>query len=190
MELKGSKTEKNLLTAFAWESQERNQFTFFSKNAEKEGYHQISRILMDIAEHERIHAKNFFRNLPAGKAEITSTFFSGEIRTTGENLKVAIESKCEISIPTYGDYAQVARDEGFEEIARLFHNTIVAEKFHSRILKKFLKLIDDNTVWVSKEPVEWVCVKCGFTVEAKEPPGKCSACDHPKEYFEMLNLNF
>ena len=186
MELKGSQTEKNLLMAFAGESQARNRYTYFAKIAEKEGYHRISRIFLETAEQERIHAKNFFRELPGGDAEITATFPSGVIGKTVDNLKASIAGEHEEASELYPAFAQIARDEGFEEIARLFLNVVVAEQMHEKRYSKLLKLIEDDTIWKREEPVFWTCSKCGFTFEECEPPEQCPACKHPKEYFELL----
>lgn len=190
MELKGSQTEKNLLTAFAGESQARNRYTYFAKVAEKEGYHRIGRVFLQTAEHERIHAKNFFRELPGGDAEITATYPSGVIGNTTGNLKASIAGEHEESSEIYPAFAQVARGEGFEEIARLFLNVVVSEQMHEKRFKKLLKCIEEDKVWKRGEPVVWTCSKCGFTIEDNEPPEKCPACAHPKEYFEILNESF
>lgn len=183
MELKGSRTEKNLLISFAGESQARNRYSFFAKIAEKEGYHQVSRIFLETAEQERIHAKNFFRSLPGGVCEITATFPSGVLDTTVENLKESIAGEHEENSKLYPECAQIARDEGFEEIARMFLNIAVAEKYHEARYGKLLKNLQDGKVWKRDEPVSWTCSKCGFTFDGKEPPGKCPACQHPREYF-------
>jgi rubrerythrin len=189
MELSGSKTEKNLVTAFLWESQERNRFSFFSNTAEKEGYHKISRVLATIAEHERIHAKNFFRELPGGQVQITAKFFSGKIGKTEENLKSALEGKNAKLFKMYSEFGQIARDEGFEDIARIFLNVIIAEKTHENMLKKALKCVESGMSWKRDDNATWICSKCGFVIEDKEPPSKCPACNHPKEYFEILFEN-
>lgn len=186
MELKGSQTEKHLLMAFAGESQARNRYTYFAKVAEKEGYHRISRIFFETAEHERIHAKNFFRELPGGDVEITATFPAGVIAKTADNLRASIAGEHEEATEIYPAFAQVARDECFESIARLFLNVVVAEQMHEKRFKKLLKCIEDDKVWKRDEPVFWTCSKCGFTIENNEPPEQCPACAHPKEYFEIL----
>ena len=190
MELKGSQTEKNLLIAFAGESQARNRYTYAAKVAEKEGYHRISRIFFETAEQERIHAKNFFRALPGEHVEITASFPAGVIGNTTENLKAAIEGEHEESSELYPKFAQIARDEGFEDIARRFLNVVVSEQMHEKRFKKLLKCIEDDKVWKRDEPAVWTCAKCGFTSEDNEPPEKCPACDHPKEYFEIYNDRF
>jgi len=184
--MKGSRTEKNILAAFAAESQARNHYTFFASEAEKEGYHKISRILLEIADQERIHAKNFFRHLPGGKCEIKMTFPSGTIGTTIENLKIAINEELETHTKTYPEFAKVAREEGFEDIARMFLNISIAEKLHEKRFRKLLKTIEDSTVWKAGENTTWICSKCGFIQEGAEPPTKCPACMHPKEYYEVF----
>ncbi|MBU1024188.1 rubrerythrin family protein [bacterium] len=190
MEIKGSQTEKNLLKAFAGESQARNRYTFFAKAAKKEGYYQVARLFLETAEHERIHAKNFFRELPGGDLEITAKFPSGVIGTTEENLKSSIAGEHEENSFLYPEFAQVARNEGFEDLARLFLSVVVVEKMHEKRFSKLLKRVDEDTVWKRDETVRWVCTKCGFTYEDKEPPGKCPCCKHPKEYFEVFVENY
>ena len=183
--MKGSRTEKNLLAAFAAESQARNHYTFFASEAEKEGYHMISRVLLEIADQERIHAKNLFRHLPGGTCEIKMKFPSGITGTSIENLKIAIDEELETHTKTYPEFAKVAREEGFEDIARLFLNISIAEKLHEKRFRKMLKMIEDGAVWKRAENTIWICTKCGFTMEGTEPPPKCPACMHPKEYYEV-----
>jgi len=186
MVTKGSRTEKNLLTASLAESLARNQYSFFASQAEKEGYHQISRIFNEISDHERIHAKNFFKYLPGGTCEIKSCFPSSVVGSTLENLKQACDEELDAHSKLYPEFAKVARDEGFEDVARMFLNVAIAEKLHERRFRKLLKTVEEGKIWKNAENSIWLCSKCGFNMEGKEPPAKCPSCQHPKEYFEVF----
>jgi rubrerythrin len=186
MVTKGSRTEKNLLTAFMLESQARNLYTFFASQAEKEGYHQILRIYLEVADHERIHAKNFCRNLPGGKCELKVALSTSVVGSTLENLKFTCDEESEAHTRLYPEFAKAARDEGFEDIARLFLNVAIAEKLHEKRFRKLLKTAEEGKAWKGRENTIWVCSKCGFNIEGEEPPAKCPACQHPKEYFESF----
>ena len=188
--MKGSRTEKNLMTAFMLESQARTLYTFFASAAEKEGYHQICRIFLEVADNERIHAKSFIRHFPGGSCEIKMTCQSEVVGTTIENLKLAISDEANAQSKLYPEFAKVAREEGFEDVARLFLNVAIAEKLHERMFRKLLKNIEEGTVWKRGENTTWICTKCGFNFQGTEPPPKCPACQHPREYFEILIENF
>lgn len=186
---KGSRTERNLLVAFISESQARNRYTFFASQAEKEGYHKVSSIFLEVADHERIHAKNFIRLLPGGTCEIKMTFPSAGVGSTIENLKFSIDDELETHSKLYPEFAKIARDEGFEDAARLLLNVATAEKLHERRFRKLLKTIEDGKIWKDDESTVWICSKCGFNTQGVEPPAKCPACQHPKEYFNIFHEN-
>ncbi|KAF2955097.1 rubrerythrin [Marinitoga sp. 38H-ov] len=186
MSIKGTKTEKNLLIAFAGESQARNRYDFFAGVAKKEGYIKIQKAFLELAENERSHAKNFFKHLEGGELEITASFPAGKIGTTIENLKAAIEGETFEYEKLYQEFADIAEEEGFKEIAFLFRSIAIAEKHHSDILKALLEELENDTIFKSKEKVLWKCEKCGYIVEGYYPPEKCPACNHPKSYFVKI----
>jgi rubrerythrin len=188
--LKGSKTEKNLLTAFAGESQARNRYTYFAGKAKKEGYVQISQIFEETANHEKEHAKRFFKFLEGGDVMIEGAFPAGIIGTTAENLKAAAEGEDHEWGQMYPDFAKVAREEGFEEIAKVFEHVSIAEKQHARRYKGLLKNIEENTVFKKPKGIRWKCLNCGYVHEGDTAPEKCPACAHGKEYFEILPENW
>ena len=189
MNLKGSKTEKNLLTAFAGESQARNRYTYFASKARKEGYEQIAAIFQETADNEREHAKRFFKFLEGGMVEISGTFPAGVIGTTAENLKAAAEGENYEHTDMYPTFAKEAEEEGNTEAAILFTQIAKVEKEHEERYKKLLKRVEDGTVFSREEPIRWKCSKCGHILEGTEPPTKCPVCKHPKEYFEPEDLD-
>jgi rubrerythrin len=188
--IKGSQTEKNLLKAFAGESQASNRYTFFAKEAKKEGYEQISAIFLETAEQERAHAKVFFRFLEGGPVEITATYPAGKIGTTTENLLEAAEGEHEEWTELYEEFARVAEEEGFKQVASKFKLIKTVEKRHEERYRKLLKNIEDGTVFNKGKKVKWVCRHCGFVYEGEKPPKNCPACEHPQAYFEEMAENF
>lgn len=189
-EIKGTETEKNLLKAFAGESQARNRYTFFASAAKKEGYVQISDIFMETAEQEKEHAKRFFKFLEGGCTEITATFPAGIIGTTAENLTAAAGGEHEEWTELYPAFAVTARNEGFPAIAIAFEMISVAEKQHEARYLGLLKNIEDGTVFKKSGTVTWRCRNCGFLHEGPEAPNQCPACVHPQAHFEVLAENW
>jgi rubrerythrin len=188
--LKGSKTEKNLLTAFAGESQARNRYTYFASRAKKDGFVQIADIFEETANQEKEHAKRFFKFLEGGDVEIQAAFPAGVIGTTAENLKAAAGGEHDEWSSMYPAFAAVAREEGFEEIARVFTAVCVAEKQHENRYLGLLANVEAGTVFKKKEKVVWRCRNCGYLHEGTEAPGKCPACAHPQAHFELLAENW
>jgi rubrerythrin len=184
MELKGSQTEKNLMAAFAGESQARNRYTFFSAKARKEGFRQISEIFEETANQEREHAKRLFKFMPGGEAEITGTFPSGIIGDTLENLKASAGGENHEWTEMYPLFANVAREEGFEEIAKVFEAIAVAEKQHEKRYLKLAENIQNGKVFKRDESTTWRCMNCGYLHEGTEAPDSCPACAHPQAHFE------
>ncbi len=189
-ELRGTQTEKNLLTAFAGESQARNRYTYFASAAKKDGYEQISAIFQETADQEKEHAKKFFGALPGGDVEITASYPAGTVGTTLENLKAAAEGEGHEWGTIYPSFAATAREEGFDGIAKLFDNISVAEKFHGRRYADLAANIEAGRVFARTEPVTWRCRNCGYTHDGVEAPKACVACAHPQAHFEMLGINW
>ena len=190
MELKGSRTEKNLMAAFAGEAQARNRYTYFAGKARKEGFRQISEIFEETANQEREHAKRLFKFMTGGEAEITGSFPSGVIGETRENLKAAAAGENHEWTEMYPGFARVAREEGFEEIASAMESIAVAEKQHEKRYLALAKNIEEGKVFKKDEPVVWRCLNCGYLHEGTEAPEKCPACAHPQAYFELLGENW
>ena len=190
MEFKGSTTEKNLLAAFAGESQARNRYTFFASAAKKEGYEQIAAIFLQTAEEEKEHAKIFFKQLMGGDVEITAAYPAGMIGTTQENLAAAAAGEKMEWGTLYPSFASTADREGFNEIAFLF--TIVAgvEAHHEARFAKLHANMVKGTVFLADAPAKWYCRNCGFVVEGKAAPAKCAVCNHPQAYFEIAAENY
>ncbi len=188
--LKGTKTEKNLLTAFAGESQARNRYTYFASQAKKEGYVQMAYIFEETADQEKEHAKRLFKFLEGGEVEIQASFPAGVIGTTLENLKASAEGERYEYTEMYPEFARVAREEGFEEIAQVFEAIAVAEKQHEKRYKELAENIENNRVFKREEKVVWRCRNCGYLHEGNEAPETCPACAHPQAYFELLGENW
>ncbi len=188
--LKGTKTEKNILTAFAGESQARNRYTFFASKAKKEGYVQISDIFTETAEQEKEHAKRLFKLLEGGEVEISAGFPAGVIGSTLENLKSAAEGENYEHTQMYPEFAKIAREEGFENIAVIFEKIAVAEKQHEKRYKELASNIESDRVFKREESVKWRCRNCGYVHEGTEAPKACPACAHPQAYFEILGENW
>jgi Rubrerythrin len=188
--LKGTQTEKNILTAFAGESQARNRYTFFASQAKKEGYVQISNIFEETANQEKEHAKRLFKFLEGGEVEIKASFPAGVIGDTEKNLKAAFEGEDYEWQTMYPSFAATAKKEGFEEIGETMLNIAIAEKQHSKRYHALRKNILDGTVFKKNGKVYWRCLNCGFIYEGDTAPEKCPACDHPRDYFEVLGENW
>jgi rubrerythrin len=190
MELKGSQTEKNLLTAFAGESQARNRYTYFASQARKEGYEQIAAIFEETANQEKEHAKREFKFLKGGEVEITAAFPAGVIGNTLENLKEAAAGEHYENTKMYPDFAKTADKEGFDEIANVFRNIAIAEKRHEDRYIALAKNITEGRVFKREKPVRWVCRNCGYVHQGKEPPEVCPSCAHPQAHFELEAVNY
>jgi rubrerythrin len=186
----GTRTETNLLTAFAGESQARNRYTYFASQAKKEGFEQISSIFEETANQEKEHAKRLFKFLQGGETQVSATFPAGMIRTTLENLKEAASGENYEWTDMYPSFAVVAREEGFEEIAHVFDSIAVAERQHE---KRYLALagnISNNRVFKRDTKVVWRCRNCGYLHEGEEAPEDCPACAHPRAHYEILGENY
>ncbi len=190
MELKGSQTEKNLLAAFAGESQARNRYTYFASQAKKEGYEQIRAIFEETANQEKEHAKREFKFLEGGEVEITASFPAGVIGNTLENLKAAAAGEHYETTEMYPEFAEVAEKEGFGEIAEVFRSIAVAEKRHEERYLALAKNLTKGLVFKREKPVRWVCRNCGYVHEGTEAPEECPACAHPQAHFELEAVNY
>jgi rubrerythrin len=190
MALKGSKTEKNLLTAFAGESQARNRYTYFASQAKKEGYVQMSLIFEETASQEKEHAKRLFKFLEGGEVKIEATFPAGKIGTTLENLKAAAGGEHYEWSEMYPEFAKVADQEGFAEIAAVFRKVAVAEKQHEKRYNDLAANIEAGRVFKREEKRVWRCLNCGYLHEGTDAPEQCPACAHPQAYFELLGENW
>lgn len=188
--LKGTKTEKNLLCAFAGESQARNRYTFFASAAKKEGYEQISAFFTETADNEKEHAKKFFKFLEGGMVEITASFPAGVIGSTADNLKAAADGELEEWKVAYPEFARIAKEEGFSEIAKCFKEIAVAEKAHEKRYRALLKNLKSGKVFEKDEAVVWKCRNCGYVFRGKTAPKECPACKHPQSYFEVKCENY
>lgn len=188
--LKGTRTEKNLLTAFAGESQARNRYTYFASQARKEGYIQMALIFEETANQEKEHAKRFFSFLEGGDVEIQAAFPAGVVGSTLENLKAAAAGEHYEHTEMYPGFAAVAKEEGFPEIATLFMNVSVAEKQHEKRYRDLAENIEKGRVFKREAPVKWRCINCGFIYEGTDAPKQCPACAHPQGYFELLGENW
>lgn len=188
--LKGTETEKNLLKAFAGESQARNRYTFFASKAKKEGYVQISDIFTETANQEKEHAERFFSFLEGGVVEITAAFPAGTVGTTAENLKASAMGENEEWTELYPAFAATARKEGFEAVAKLFEAVCVAEKQHEKRYNELYANVTANSVFKKSKSVTWRCRNCGYLYEGVEAPQTCPACVHPQAHFELLGENW
>ncbi|MBI9014306.1 MAG: rubrerythrin family protein [Clostridiales bacterium] len=191
MSIVGSKTEKNLLKAFAGESQAKNRYTFFAKVAKKEGFEQISALFMETALNEEQHAKTFFKFLESGEAvEITAMYPAGKISSTVENLKAAAAGENEEWTELYPEFARIAEEEGFSDVARTFRNIAKVEKEHEARYLKLANNIETEEVFTKQEPTRWKCRKCGHVHEGTSAPNECPTCQHPQGYFEKKEVNY
>ena len=185
--IKGTETELNLLKSFAGESQARMRYTFYAKEAKKEGYEQIAAIFRETADQEMTHAKRMFKYLEGGMVEITAAYPAGMIGTTAENLKAAAEGENEEWTDLYPHFAEVAEAEGFKEIATMYRMIAKAEAEHEERYLKLLARVENGTVFAREEAIEWQCRHCGYVFTGKKPPKNCPTCLHPQAYFEPMN---
>jgi len=188
--LKGSQTEKNLITAFAGESQARNRYTYFASQAKKEGFEQIAFIFEETANQAKEHAKRLFKLLEGGEVEVKAGFPAGIIGTTFDNLKAAAAGENHEHTEMYPEFAKKAREEGFEEIASIFEAIAVAEKQHEKRYLALAANIEKGKVFKRDTEVVWRCRNCGYLHKGKEAPANCPACNHPQAYFELLGENY
>jgi rubrerythrin len=188
--LKGTETEKNLLAAFAGESQARNKYTYFASVAKKEGYRQIEGIFQETADNEKEHAKRFFKLLEGGEVEIQASFPAGVIGTTAENLKEAADGELLEWGTIYRDAAEIARKEGFENIAIQFEEIAKVEMHHEARYRKLLDNLNNGSVFKKNEKVTWHCRNCGYVLEGIQAPEKCPACEHPQAHFQLKAENY
>ena len=184
-DLKGTKTEKNLLAAFAGESQARNRYTYFASVAKKEGYEQISAIFKETADNEKEHAKVFFKHLQGGEVEIKAGYPAGVIGTTEKNLLAAAEGEKMEWGSIYPDFAKIAEEEGFPKVAQSFKEIGEVEESHEKRYRKLLDNVKKGNVFKKEKPIKWKCINCGYVHEDIEAPDICPACNHPQSYYEV-----
>jgi len=190
MELKGSQTEKNILAAFAGESQARNRYTYFASQARKEGYEQMASIFLETADNEKEHAKLFFSLLKGGEAEIVAAYPSGIIGDTAANLKAAADGENLEWTTLYQNFADIAKKEDFPEAYETFSQIAKVEKSHEARYLNLLKNIKEGKVFKKDTPVKWHCRNCGYVFEGREVPERCPVCKHPRAHFEVLAENY
>ena len=188
--IKGTQTEKNLLKAFAGESQARNRYTYFASAAKKEGYVQISAIFTETADQEKEHAKRFFNFLEGGEVEITAAFPAGKINNTETNLNAAAEGENFEWTELYPGFAKTAREEGFEDVAKAFEAISIAERQHEKRYRELMENVINNTVFKKSKEVVWRCRNCGYLHKDTDAPKTCLACIHPQAHFEILGENW
>ncbi|MFQ5722440.1 MAG: rubrerythrin [Candidatus Aminicenantales bacterium] len=189
-DLKGTKTEKNILTAFAGESQARNRYTYFASQAKKEGFEQIAGIFLETADNEKEHAERLFKFLKGGSVEIKASYPAGLIASTADNLKAAAEGEHYEQTIIYPQFAEIAEQEGFSDIAKVMLSIAVAERQHEKRYLAFLDNLKTGRVFKREKTTKWKCRNCGYIHEGTEPPEKCPACDHPQAYYELLAENY
>ncbi len=188
--LKGTETEKNLLAAFAGESQARNRYTYFASEAKKAGYEQIAALFQETADNEKEHAKRFFKLLEGGEVEIQASYPAGIIGDTAQNLEAAAEGELLEWGTLYKNAAEVAREEGFERVALQFEEIAKVEMHHEARYRKLLDNLKSGKVFKKDKKVAWQCRNCGYILEGEEAPQKCPACEHPQAYFQLKAENF
>lgn len=188
--LKGSRTEKNILTAFAGEAQARNRYTYFASKAKKEGYVQMAHIFEETADQEKEHAKRLFKFLEGGMVEISGAYPAGIIGTTRENLQEAAEGENHEHTTMYPEFARIAREEGFDQVADAMLAIAVAEKQHEKRYRALIANLETNRVFQKDAPVTWRCRNCGYLHEGREAPEECPACAHAQAHFELLCENW
>lgn len=185
MEMRGSRTEKNLMAAFAGESQARNRYTFYAKVAEDEGYLQIAKIFLETADNERAHAYGFFSLLEDGMPELTAAYPAGPVHDTAQNLRDAADGELLEWGTLYPDFAEVAEEEGFKRAAAAFRKATEAEKYHELRYRKLLAVLEEGQVFKRAKPAKWKCNECGYVHESAEAPKVCPLCGKPQSYFEV-----
>lgn len=183
--LKGTQTEKNLLAAFAGESQARNRYTMSASKAKKEGYEQISALFLETARNEKEHAEVYFKHLQGGMVEITAEYPAGVIGTTAENLLAGADGELAEWGTIYPNFAKIADEEGFPEVAASFREIAKVESFHERRYRKILDNVEKGLVFKKEQPTKWKCINCGYVHEGAEAPEICPACKHPRSYYEI-----
>ena len=188
--IKGTKTEKNLLASFAGESQARNRYTYFASAARKEGFEQIANIFLETAENEKEHAKIYFKHLEGGDVEIMAAYPAGVIGDTKSTLEAAAVGENMEWTTLYANFAKIAREEGFLEVAISFEQISKVEKFHESRYRKLIANIAGKEVFKKKTTVKWHCTNCGYVHEGPEAPKECPACKHPQSYYEVLAENY
>jgi len=188
--LKGTRTEKNILTAFAGESQARNRYTYFAAQARREGFVQIAEIFIETADQEKEHAKRLFKLLEGGEVEVTAAFPAGVIGSTADNLKEAAGGENHEHTVMYPEFAEIAREEGFAEIADIFQAIAVAEKQHEKRYLALLANVENDRVFKREETTVWRCRNCGYLHEGSGAPDVCPACAHARAHFELLGENY
>ena len=188
--VKGTRTEKNLLAAFAGESQARNRYTFFASVARKEGYEQIANIFIETAGNEKEHAEVFFKHLKGGDVEIVAAYPAGIVGDTKTNLEAAADGEKMEWSKIYADMKKVAKEEGFGKIATSFKEIAEVEEFHEKRYRRLAKNVSLGEVFKRTIPVKWHCTNCGYIHEGTEPPKICPACKHPQAYYELLAENY
>jgi rubrerythrin len=188
--IKGTRTEKNLLAAFAGESQARNRYTFAASLARKEGLLQIAELFQETADNEREHAKRFFSFLEGGTAEITASYPAGLNGSTADHLRAAAAGEHEEWSDLYPEFARIAKEEGFPQVATAFNLVARVEKEHEDRFLKLLANVENNQVFARTQPVRWKCRNCGYVHEGAEAPGKCPCCLHGREHFEIKAENY
>ncbi|KAF0135339.1 MAG: rubrerythrin [Candidatus Saganbacteria bacterium] len=188
--LKGTKTEKNLLAAFAGESQARNRYTYFASAAKKAGFEQISAIFLETAENEKEHAKKFFKCLEGGEVEITATYPAGTISDTAQNLQASADGEKMEWSNIYINMEKTAKAEGFDEIAKLYKEIAEVEEQHEKRYRKLFNNVKEGKVFYKELVVKWHCRNCGYVHEGKDAPKECPACSHPQAYYEVLAENY
>jgi rubrerythrin len=185
--IKGTQTEKNLLKAFAGESQARNRYTYAASAAKKEGYEQIAAVFQETADQEKQHAKRFFRFLEGGMVEITAGYPAGLTGTTIENLKAAANGEHEEYSVIYPEFARIAKEEGFPQVAAQFNSVSKAEQNHERRYRLVLENLEKSLIFKKETSIKWICRECGYIHEGPEAPKLCACCDHPQAFFQALS---
>jgi rubrerythrin len=188
--LKGTRTEQNLLKAFAGESQAKNRYEFFAKQARKDGFEQIAAIFLQTAKEEQSHAKQFFRFLEGGMVEITASYPAGKIGTTAENLKAAAEGENEEWTDLYPTFAEIAKEEGFPKVASIFKLIASVEAEHEKRYLKLLQNVTEDKVFMKDGKVWWKCMVCGYVYESRKAMENCPACQHPKAYMKLKEEDY
>lgn len=187
--IKGTKTEKNLVTSYLAESTAYSRYTFYAAQANKENYFPVERVFTDTAANELRHAKVFFKYLEGGQVEVDMTVDAGIIGTTVQNLEIAANEEQHEGVDAYIAFAKDADDEGFPEIAAHFRAIADIEARHEKRFRKLIDQINNGTVWKREQPIEWQCMVCGYTYYGTEPPAKCPACDHPYQHYMPLDMD-